>query len=207
MVALLTSTLATSEDATLRAMFAARKSVFVDLLKWNLPIADGKFEIDEFDDQHARYLILLSDAGNHLASARLLPTSRPHILSTLFPELCEGAVPSDAASFEITRFCIDRSLRAEQRRKMLHQLVTAIVEHALSDGIRRYTAVTDMAFLQQVLSFGWECRPLGLPVANKTRMLGALEIGIDAATPAHLARTGMWSPVPAIGSLSRRVAA
>jgi len=31
-------------DHVLRAMFAARKSVFVDLLKWQVPVLDGRFE-------------------------------------------------------------------------------------------------------------------------------------------------------------------
>jgi len=38
-----------SENDVLRAMFAARKEVFVDLLKWDLPVLDGRFEIDQFD--------------------------------------------------------------------------------------------------------------------------------------------------------------
>jgi hypothetical protein len=31
-------------DGVLRAMFAARKSVFVDLLKWNVPVVAGSYE-------------------------------------------------------------------------------------------------------------------------------------------------------------------
>lgn len=33
-----------ASDAALRAMFAARKSVFVDLLKWDVPVLDGAYE-------------------------------------------------------------------------------------------------------------------------------------------------------------------
>lgn len=33
-----------ASDAVLRAMFAARKSVFVDLLKWDVPVLDGAYE-------------------------------------------------------------------------------------------------------------------------------------------------------------------
>ena len=40
-------------DRTLRSMFEDRKSVFVDLLKWDLPVLDGRFELDGFDDRHA----------------------------------------------------------------------------------------------------------------------------------------------------------
>ena len=57
--------------ALLRAMFAARKAVFIDLLGWDLPVLAGQYEMDQFDDEHARYLIL-SDNDDHLASARLL---------------------------------------------------------------------------------------------------------------------------------------
>lgn len=31
-------------DAVLRAMFAARKAVFVDLLKWDVPVLAGRYE-------------------------------------------------------------------------------------------------------------------------------------------------------------------
>jgi hypothetical protein len=31
-------------DNVMRAMFAARKAVFVDLLKWDVPVIDGQFE-------------------------------------------------------------------------------------------------------------------------------------------------------------------
>src|SRR3546814_5073717 len=61
-------------------MFAARKSVFVDLLKWDVPVLEGRYEIDQFDDEYARYLILADRGDGHLGSARLLPTMRPHIL-------------------------------------------------------------------------------------------------------------------------------
>jgi acyl-homoserine lactone synthase len=42
-------------DRAIRAMFEDRKSVFVDLLKWDLPVLDGRFELDAFDNEHATY--------------------------------------------------------------------------------------------------------------------------------------------------------
>src|SRR3546814_12577576 len=47
-----------AEDAVLAAMFEARKRVFVDLLGWDVPVLAGRFEVDQFDDVHARYLVL-----------------------------------------------------------------------------------------------------------------------------------------------------
>src|SRR5437868_10005838 len=97
-----------AETPSLHAMFEARKQVFVDLLKWNVPVLDGRFEIDQFDDEHALYVLAGDGAGRHLGSARLLPTTRDHILGSLFPELCSGPVPRGEHVFEITRFCLGR---------------------------------------------------------------------------------------------------
>lgn len=63
----------------LRAMFEARKRVFVDLLKWEVPVVDGRYEVDQFDDEEAAYLIVVGADGGHAGSARLLKTTRPHL--------------------------------------------------------------------------------------------------------------------------------
>jgi acyl-homoserine lactone synthase len=89
-------------DTVMRAMFAARKRVFADLLKWNVPVVDGRFEVDQFDTEHAQYLVLVDRSGGHLGSARLLPTMRPHILDSLYPGLCDGAPPRADDIFEVT---------------------------------------------------------------------------------------------------------
>lgn len=180
-----------TEDAVLRAMFAARKSVFVDLLKWDVPVIDGRYEIDQYDDAHATYLILADGAGAHLGSARLLPTVGPHILGDLFPFLCEGAPPRGESILEITRFCLDRRLQAAERRSVRDALVTELVRHALAHGITAYTAIAEMGWFQQILAFGWRCLPLGMPQLTGGAMLAALRIDIDADTPARLAAAGI----------------
>lgn len=178
----------------MRAMFAARKSVFVDLLNWDLPVLDDRYEVDQFDDEGAVYLIVADDQGLHLGSTRLLPTVRPHILDTLFPTLCEAAVPRGPDIFEVTRFCLGRGLGAARRRQVRDTLVMALVEHALARGISAYTGVAEIGWLQQILAFGWRCRPLGVPQTICGHMLGALRIDISQETPALLRRGGL-SPI------------
>ena len=177
----------------LRSMFEARKRVFVDLLKWDVPVLDGRFEVDQFDDPHATYIILADDEGRHLGSARLLKTTRPHILGNLFPELCAAAVPTGDDIFEITRFCLDRGQSAAGRMRTRNRLVSALVAHALQRGIRAYTGVAEIGWLQQILAFGWDCRPLGAPRHIGGRVLGALAIAIGPDTPALLDRNGIWA--------------
>ena len=187
-----------AEYAVLAAMFEARKRVFVDLLGWDVPVLAGRFEVDQFDDPHARYLVLTDSDGRHLGSARLLDTTRPHILGELYPELCEDEVPSGPGIAEITRFCLDRRLRARERLMVRNQLVSALVDHALAAGIQRYTGVAEMGWLQQILSFGWVCRPLGLPQAIDGTLLGALVIEIGPDTPSLLARAGIYDPAATV---------
>jgi N-acyl-L-homoserine lactone synthetase len=81
-------------DHVLHAMFSARKSVFVDLLKWNVPVVAGTYERDRFDDAQATYLVLTNPTGAHLGSARLLKTDRPYILDSCYRELCIDRPPS-----------------------------------------------------------------------------------------------------------------
>jgi acyl-homoserine lactone synthase len=184
-------------DAVLRSMFAARKSVFVDLLKWDVPVLDGRYEIDQFDDAHATYLVLAEADGAHLGSTRLLPTTRPHILGDLYAELCDEAPPSGANIFEVTRFCVDRRLTARERRAVRDTLVTALAEHALASGITSYCAIAEIGWFQQILAFGWRCVPLGLPRIIDGAMLVALRIEITPETPALLAAAGIASgPIP-----------
>lgn len=177
--------------AVLRSMFAARKSIFVDLLKWDVPVIDGTYEIDQFDDAHATYLVLAEPDGRHLASARLLPTMRPHILESYYPDLCMEGPPRGGGIHEITRFCLDRSLNARERRQVRDTLVCALVDHALEHGIAAYSAIAEMGWFQQILGFGWRCTPLGLPKLSEGTTLAALRIDIEPDTPARLAAAGI----------------
>lgn len=183
------------EAGALRAMFEARKEVFVDLLKWDLPVLAGKFEVDQFDDPNAEYLILLEDGVRHRASARLLRTDRPHLLGGLYPHLCAGPVPVGPTIREITRFCLDRHQRAVARRSARNQLVTALVDYALHHGITEYTGVAEQDWFEQIWNFGWKCKSLGQPFRYDGRALVALHIHIDQETPELLRAGGVYEPL------------
>ena len=183
------------EAGALRAMFEARKEVFIDLLKWDLPVLAGKFELDQFDDPNAEYLILLEEGIRHRASARLLRTDRPHLLDGLYPHLCAGPVPAGPTIREITRFCLDRHQRAVARRSARNQLVTALVDYALLHGITEYTGVAEVDWFEQIRNFGWKCEALGQPFGHDGRYLVALHIHIDRETPGLLQAGGVYEPL------------
>src|SRR5690242_6135136 len=70
------------------SMFRDRKAVFIDRLGWNLQTIDGNREIDQFDTPDAVYVVEANAEQRHLASLRLLPTTKPHLMSEVFPFLC-----------------------------------------------------------------------------------------------------------------------
>jgi len=183
-----------AELNVLRSMFEARKRVFIDLLRWDLPVVGGRFEIDEFDLEPATYVVLSDEDGKHRASARLLPTTGPHILAALYSELCDEDIPRGPTTMEITRFCLGRGSGAAQRRRDRDALIHALVTFALRTGIERFTGVAEPAWMRQILSFGWRCRPLGAPRVMGTRALAAITIEIDEDTPVLLERCGLTAP-------------
>lgn len=185
-------------DAALRAMFEARKKVFVDLLGWDVPVLAGRYELDQFDNQDARYLILSEPDGAHRASARLLPTTEPHLLDSHFAVLSDEPIPHGPGVYEITRFCLDRSLTARQRRDARDQLVRGLVDYALDNAISTYTGVAEPGWLEQILAFGWQCRTLGRIMPVEGMMLAALRIEIEPDTHDRLDRAGIISHHPCL---------
>jgi N-acyl-L-homoserine lactone synthetase len=167
----------------LDGMFRDRKKVFVDRLKWDVPVIDGIYEKDEFDTDDAVYLIS-PDArtGEHQGSMRFLSTAGPHLLRDVFPMLCEGEPPIGDDVWEITRLCTATTVKGEDARNVRRHLSIAMIEFALIYGGTRLTMVTHMDYLSHLLAVGWECRPLGMPHEYAGQMLGAMEIAITPAT-------------------------
>jgi len=183
-------------NAALRAMFAARKRVFIDLLKWDIPALDGRFEIDHFDTPDARYLILLDPEDmRHRASARLLPTTAPHLLGDLYSHLCPDGAPSGEGVWEISRFCLDPAQTAAERCDARNQLVTALADYALHNGICDYVGVAEEGWYHKISGFGWTCRTLGPVHADGAGDILALNIHIDEDTLPGLRRTGIYAPL------------
>lgn len=180
-------------DRRLASMAEDRKILFVDLMGWDVPVIAGRYEIDAFDGDAATYLVAVDEHGAHEGSMRLLPTSRPHILGNLFPQLCCGIVPRGDAILEITRLCLPSRLGAERRRIVRDRLISAMVDHALETGITALTGVVTDRFRTQVLAMGWQAQALGQAVEIGGSLLGAFRIEIAADTPARLAKTGIYS--------------
>jgi acyl-homoserine lactone synthase len=161
-----------------------RKRVFVDQLGWQLPSAGSWLEVDEFDNEYTVYLIVNAGGeGRHLASARLLPTTRPHMLNTIFADLSEGGPVVGDDVWESSRFTIAPvGMRGTEIMRLSQYLALAHVEFALLNGIRRYTMIGETHRVATVVAMGWQVRPLCLPRDCDGGKIVSMEVSIDEDT-------------------------
>ncbi|AMK19601.1 MULTISPECIES: acyl-homoserine-lactone synthase [Sphingobium] len=176
----------------LETMFADRKRLFVDLFGWDVPVVEGRFEIDQFDTAHTVYLIAADADGAHEASLRLMPSTRPHMLGELFPHLCPGGVPTGPTTWESTRLCLPQRHGAQRRRELRNGLISTMVDFALARGIERLTGVLPDAFRKEVLAMGWAAEPLGPAVRVESGLVGAFAAHVRDDTPDRLRWSGTY---------------
>jgi N-acyl-L-homoserine lactone synthetase len=182
-------------------MHRDRKRVFVDQLGWELCAPGSWLEIDQFDTDHTVYLVLTDEEDErHIASVRLNPTERPHMLNTVFADLCEGGPVIGPDVWESSRFTIAPiGLRGTQVMRVSQYLALAHAEFALLNNIGRYTMIGETHRVATVVSMGWRVRPLCLPRECDGDKIVALEVTIDEETLSQMrARFGIERPVLAI---------
>ena len=87
-------------------MLRDRGAQFIGDLGWALQTDDQGRERDEYDHMNPLYLILSDDAGDHVASTRLMSTTGPNMASDHFAHLTDGVAIESAAVWETTRFFV-----------------------------------------------------------------------------------------------------
>lgn len=145
-----------------------RHRLFVERQGWEVPTVRD-LEYDEFDTPAAQYLIWIDSKGETRGAARLLPTTRPYMVKKLWPELIPGTLPESDAVWEVTRFGCDHNLDSKTRRRAVAELLCAMQEFGLMQGIEGYLVVTSKRLLKcVVVNAGCDVtvlgpeRPLGL---------------------------------------------
>jgi len=189
-----------AEDRRLRLemleeMHRQRRRVFVDRLGWTLSVVGDK-EIDAYDGPEAIYLLCI-DAGRLTSSARLLPTTGPHLMSELFPALCAAGVPRGPGVWEISRFCVNPDVSGRNaNRAQLFQIIAAVLEMGLVSGIDTATFIAGKALLPLALCAGWQTRLLGPSVPDGKDRITAVAADITPdGLDAVCARHGLMRPL------------
>jgi N-acyl-L-homoserine lactone synthetase len=166
----------------LMEMHRDRKQVFVDRLGWSLPARGSWLEVDQFDNDYAVYL-LARDGGRHQGSVRLLPSTGPNMLDSLFADLCPDGVPSGETIWEISRLVTSPRDGTGTNALRVHRLLAlALIEFATLNGIERYNLVAEAKRVPTLLAMGWTVYPLGLPTQHDGEEIQALQVWIEEDT-------------------------
>ena len=140
--------------------FRLRHEIFVEERKWEaLRKPDGR-EIDVYDDEDAIYMLAL-ESRCVIGGYRLYPTTKPTMMSEIFPHLAAvRGCPADALVWEWSRFFVARDRRDGTVNL---QLMASAQEFCLDQGIERLCLVMETWWLPRFHDIGFVVTPLGLP--------------------------------------------
>ena len=185
----------------LEQMFRMRHTFYVEGHKWaGLVGRDGR-EVDEFDDEHAVYLMSLDPRGDLATSVRLNPTTGPTLLRK-FSDWSDEPLPEGEDVWDISRWIASPEHRrgSNPRWPSNHprQLMLGLLEFGLSRGLTRFTLLAELRLAERIAAYGWPIRHLGPPRSYEGGK--GVAVAAEIRTGYHLlamtrARTGLVSPV------------
>lgn len=162
-------------EGVIEQHFRLRHDIFVGERGWEtLRRPDGR-EIDAYDDEDTVYLLALEDRrviGGH----RLYPTTKPSMMSELFPHLAAvRGCPADPLVWEWSRYFVVRDRRDGT---LGLELMAAVQEFCLSQGIAQVSAMMETWCLPRFHEAGFVVTPLGLPelVENAWTMAATIDV-------------------------------
>jgi acyl-homoserine lactone synthase len=163
--------------------YRLRHQVLVEEMGWhNLAKPDGR-EIDQFDNKHAVHMLHI-EHREVLGYQRLLPSTRPHLLSDIMPELCEVERPIGADIWEISRHCVSPGQRSggPYASPIGNALGSGLLEWALECGVSKFIIEIEPMGLLPLVQLLFQPLPLGLPHKINGREMLALTLTFDGRT-------------------------
>ena len=181
-------------------MFRQRHALFVERKGWReLRRADGR-DIDAYDGEETVYILVMGDAGEVFASARLNPTWSRHQLeqgADFRAAYAQHPVPCGPKAWECSRLIGgDGRLGREHVTESFGRLMVAVGEFCRRRSVTEIISILETAAVTQFQTQGYRCEPLGLPVRFETDKGPSDAIAtIIRPRPAGAARDGspsMW---------------
>lgn len=177
------------QDAMEQA-YRLRHQVFVTEKGWHdLAKPDGR-EIDQFDDGHAVHMLAMQD-DRVVGYQRMLPTTRPYLLTEVLPDLCEVEAPRSPHVWEWTRYAVQRDVRDRGRilSPVGSALLAGIVEWGLESGVESIVIEMNPLWLLRLVQLHFRVTPLGLPVRISGEDTLAVVAAFDRRTLRRLRET------------------
>jgi len=146
-------------------MYRMRYRIVVDEWGWDIPGISPGYDKDQFDTDSTVYVIVQDDHGQVVATSRINPTVKPHMLSELFADYCDlQPFPVGPDVWECSRFVTDRSLMPDpvEDFRFRCRLGIGLTVFCIDKKISRLSWLTHQKFYNLVQRV-WTTEPLGLP--------------------------------------------
>jgi acyl-homoserine lactone synthase len=139
-------------------VYRLRHQVFVEKLGWEAIRRPDGLETDAFDTDDAMHFLLLSSHGTLAAYSRLLPTTQPHLLTSIYPHLlgASAAPPIDDDVWEWTR-CTTIPVPTTQKNK--HHDVAGLGFAINPAGRKLVLGIVEWALARGVVTLSLQCDP------------------------------------------------
>lgn len=177
-------------------MYRLRYQVFHERLGWDVQVRDGQ-ESDRFDDPDSVYMIATDADDRVRGSWRVRPTTRPYMLSDVFPQLLNGVeAPRHRHIWEISRFAVDTRNGADTAGFSMGQTALALlrdtVRFAVENHVTQFVLVTTVAVERLIAGTGIVMNRFGPPLRIGRVMSVACWVDIDA----HTRHVMLGEPLP-----------
>jgi len=169
-----------------------RYDVFVGRLGWQLPSSACQDQ-DQFDVPGAVHIVAHDDEDCMVGYARLLPTTGPYLLASLFPELLGGQpMPCDPQIWELSRYAgmdirsAPGRMAADSDVVIGKRVLLQAIQTAAQGGAQRLIFCTNVAIERLAMRWGVDIRRVAAPVRHGKQLLVAALIEFTPQTFAAL---------------------
>jgi acyl-homoserine lactone synthase len=149
----------------MQQVYLFRHRFFVDHMKWEALRKPDGLEIDQFDNADCVHIVGTYE-DRIISYSRLLPTTKPHLLSHVYPEMLDGQKENTGPSiWEWTRCAVDPFMREGRKGADIATIgmTLGVIEACLALDISALHIQTHPMLLTRLLELGFKCTPLALP--------------------------------------------
>ncbi|KAH7064367.1 acyl-CoA N-acyltransferase [Paraphoma chrysanthemicola] len=139
------------------AIFSLRHKVFVDKLGWEAIRSPSGLETDAFDTDAAIHFVVLTSNGEIAAYSRLLPTTQPHLLSDVYPELLRGQ--TEQVGEDVWEWTRTTAIPLPVTHKTQHHAVSDLPFAINPAGRMLYLGIVEWAVKKDIKVLSLQCDP------------------------------------------------
>ena len=145
-----------------QAVHRLRYKVFVEEMDWQDLARDDQLEIDQFDHDEAVHHLAMRN-GELVGYQRMLPTTRPHLLTDVLQDLYVGSPPSGRDVYELTRYAVAPAFRDGRRgvSTVGTELIAGFIEWGMQAGVDKVIIEFEPMWVLRALQLHFLATPLG----------------------------------------------